>query len=175
MRAFAAFFLLLWTGAALATDVPFPDTPANHWVYTSMKQIRKDHLWYRANDNIPKRPVPTRMDVAKKAFLLAVDCPNLVESMKRTTALARGKPDNAQTKKWVQQYQKAFPKKKILYQTHVKQVTRLWKYFRPEIMSVAKTFKVDPSTVGKRLANAQVEIDRLHLNNSVVIVKRSKV
>jgi hypothetical protein len=163
MRRFVFLVLALFLCGLAMADTPFPDTPKNHWVYTTMKQIRKDKLWYRVNDNIPKRKVPTRMDVATKALYLALDSQTLVDSLQRNTQVISVPAGDPQSKKWARDFARSFPKKKVLYQTHMKQVTRLFNYFKPEIAILGKTLKVDPRAVGKRLATDRKELDKIHL------------
>jgi hypothetical protein len=156
------------SGLALA-DAPFPDTPKNHWVYTTMKQIRREKLWYRVNDNVPRRAVATRMDVATKALYLALDTQTLVDSLQRTVNVISVPAADSQSKKWAQDFAASFPKKKLLYQTHMKRVIKLWHYFKPEIMVLTTRLKVDPKVIGNRLVRDQKQLDKVHLSGAVAL------
>jgi hypothetical protein len=161
-------FVCACLGFAVA-DAPFPDTPKNHWVYVSMKQMRKDHLWYRVNDNVPKRAVATRMDVATKTLLLALDSKNLLDSLQSNAQMVSVPAEDAQSKQWAKNFAADFPKRKILYRNHLKQVKKLWNYFKPEIAIVAKTLKVDPRLVSNNLTVEQKELEKIHLAGKVAM------
>src|SRR6476620_2304005 len=70
-----------------SADSPFPDNKKNHWIYTAMIQIKKNHLWYRMNDNVPKRTPQTRQDFATKTLFHAVDSENTINSFRQTTMM----------------------------------------------------------------------------------------
>ena len=168
MRALGIVMLSLCCGFAMA-DAPFPDTPKNHWVYVAMKQMRKDHLWYRVNDNVPKRAVATRMDVATKTLLLALDSKNLVDSFQNTAQMVSVPPADAQSRQWAKKFAADFPQRKIRYRNHLKEVKKLMNYFKPEITVVAKTLKVDPKIVNNNLAVEQKMLEKIHLGAKVAL------
>ena len=169
MRHLATALLLAFGISLASADTPFPDNKKTHWVYASMSAIHKDKLWYRENDRLAKHAVPTRYDLATKTMFLAMDAPSLIESFQKTTALASQYPDNVQTKKWAKQYSATFPVKKKLYATHLERVTKLWKFFKPEITTVAKVYKVDPNTIVKRLAIARWALQHTQIQKPVAV------
>jgi hypothetical protein len=153
-----------------AADTPFPDSKANHWVFASMNQIKADHLWYRVLDGVPRRAVQTREDMAIKTVYLAIDARGLIGSLKKTTAMVAMPADDPATKKWAANYMAGFPKKKMLYQNHLKRVTRLWNYFKPEIRGLAKYLKVDPKAIGAQLISEKKGLDAIHLKSQVALL-----
>ena len=155
--------LALALAAFAAADKPFPDDKANHWVYVSLAQIKKNKLWYRVADGVPKRKIATRNDFAVKTIYLALDSQGNIEGFRRTTAMLGKRPDNAASRKWAQQYRTTFPKKKVMYQNYLKSITRLWNYFNPEIKVVAKALKVDPKIVSQNLALQKMTVDAMRL------------
>ena len=171
MRVIPILLLLATMSCLAAADAPFPDTPKNHWVYQTMRQIKKDRLWYRANDNVPKRDVPTRMDLATKTLFLAIDSKTLIDSLQKTSAMIGAHPTDAQSQKWEQQYAASFPKKKLLYQNHLRRVTRLWNFFKPEIRVVAKQLDLNISNIGSQLAGERKELDKIHVNREIAMVE----
>lgn len=166
MRKLLTVILLACLVSFCFADKPFPDNKANHWVYASMIQIKKNRLWYRLGVKAPAHKVLTRTDMATKTLYLAVDSQSLVEKFRQTTLMVGKKPDNASTRKWVARYKANFPKKKKLYQDYVQRVTKLWNYFRPEIKSVAKSLKVDPKVITQNLALEKITVDSMRLPKS---------
>ncbi len=163
-----AFLLpILIFGAPAVADSPFPDTPKNHWVYVAMKQMRKEHLWYRVNDNVPRRAVATRLDVATKTLLLALDSKSLVDSLRNTAQMVSVPAADAQSRQWARQFTANFPQRKIRYRNHLKEVKKLMNYFKPEIAVVAKGMKVDPRIVSNNLAVEQKVLEKIHLGGKV--------
>jgi hypothetical protein len=125
--------------------------------------IKKDHLWYRVKDNVPRRPIPTRSDLAVKTIFLALDSQNILESFAGLVQMSRARPSDAQSKKWASQFRASFPKKKALYRTHFKRVARLWAFFRPEIRAQGKKMKLDVGALGKRLQLEQKQLEAVRL------------
>jgi len=144
-------------------DSPFPDTKRNHWVYTNMIQIKRNHLWYRMNDQIPKRNPQTRNDFATKTLFLAVDSENTINSFRENARLVSKPAYDAATKKWAQQFKASFPKRKLMYQNYLRSVTRLWNYFKPEIRVLAKKYKADVNLISSNLKSERQALDSLKL------------
>ena len=165
MRAVLVFGLFMMAALCLA-DKPFPDNPKNHWVYATMRAIAKDKLWYRQADGVPKRKVLTRLDLATKTMYLAFDSNSLVGSFRSLISISTKKPYDVQSKKWAANFRKSFPKKKALYQTHMKRVIKLWNFFRPEMAAVGKALHVDPKAAGQRLLAEQKELNGLSLSHT---------
>jgi hypothetical protein len=159
----SAIVLALAPAQVFAAEKPFPDIKANNWAYASMAQIKKDKLWYRIADGVPKRKVATRRDIAVKTIYLALDSQGNIEGFRRTTAMLAKRPDNASSRKWAQQYRASFPKKKLMYQNYLKSIARLWNHFKPEIRVVAKALNVDPKVVSQNLALQKMTVDSMRL------------
>lgn len=152
----------LFAAFALA-DAPFPNNARNRWVYDSMAAIKKDRLWYRFFDQVPKRTPSTRADMAKRTLCLAIDSKTLIDAFRTSVKMSAQPASDEATKKWSQDFTKTFPSKKVKYQTHLRRVARLWKYFQPEIKALGKELKVDVSAIGKGLARERSELDSIHL------------
>lgn len=152
-----------------AADQPFPNTPKNRWVYGTLWAIKKDHLWYRVNDSVPHREVPTRMDLATKTFYLALDSKDLIDSFQNTAQMVSVPAGDPASKKWARNFVADFPKRKKLYATHLQRVEKLWHFFRPEVLTVAKRMKVDPVSLGKRLAAEKAELNGVKLAKPVAL------
>ena len=163
MRPRLCIVLLLASAFALS-DSPFPDNKKNHWVYTSMIQIKKDRLWYRVNDKLPKRKPLTRIDMATKTFYLAFDSQTLINKFAQTTELVSRPAKDKATKNWQARFVKSFPKKKILYQNYLRRVTKLWNYFLPDIKPIAKKLKVDPALISQNLRLEKVTLDGVRIS-----------
>jgi len=144
-------------------DSPFPDNKKNHWVYVGMAQIKKNHLWYRIRDKLPLRTVSTRSDIATRTLLLALDSQNLIDRLQTTTRIISEPAKDAETKKWANGFIASFDRKKLIYQNYLRQITRLWKYFFPEIKQVAKGFKIDPLVVQQNLKLEKITLDGLRI------------
>ena len=128
-----------------------------------MIQIKKDRLWYRVHDNIPKGKKLTRTDMAKKTLLLAVDSQALIAKFQQTTALVSEPAYDAKTKAWVKRFINSFAQKKLIYQNYLGRVTKLWNYFLPDIKPIAKKLKVDTTVVSQNLKLEKITLDGLRV------------
>lgn len=169
MRAILSIGLVGTFVACFATDAPFPDTAKNHWVYASMASMKKEHLWYRMNDDVPIRKVATRNDLATKTVYLAIDSMDLVRSFENDAKIVTMKASDNASKKWAEKYSASFPAKKAMYQAHLRRVTKLWGYFQPEIKKLAKKMKVDPQLISHNLVAEKAIVDHLHIKGKVAL------
>ena len=156
-------FILTLALAFARSDSPFPESKKNHWVYAAMIQIKKNHLWYRMNDNVPKRNPQTRQDFATKTLFLAVDSENTVESFRLTTGMVSKPAYDARTKKWATDFKSTFPKRKLVYQNYINRIIRLWSFFKPEIKIVAKKYKADVNIISHNLKEEKTALDGLKI------------
>lgn len=157
------FLAFVFACCAALADAPFPNNPKNRWVYDSMGAIKKEKLWYRFNEGIPQHPVPTREDMATKVLYLAVDSKTLIDALQNSVAMTSQPAEDRQTQQWAKKFAATFPAKKVKYQTHLRRVTRLWNYFKPEVNVVAARLHVNASALGKQLASEQRQLDHIHL------------
>ncbi len=163
MRALFTTILATLALASASADSPFPDNKKNRWVYTAMIQIKKNHLSYPLNDNVPKRTPQTRQDFATKTLFLAVDSENTINSFRQTTLMVAKPAYDAKTKKWATQFKSSFPKRKLIYQNYINRIIRLWSFFKPEIKIVAKKYKADVNLISKNLKAEKAAMDALNI------------
>lgn len=164
----ATLLLVAVLCSAASADAPFPNNAKNRWAYASMQAIKKDKLWYRFNEQIPRHPVPTRVDMATKVIYLAVDSKTLIDAFERSARMSSVPASDAESRQWAKKFAASFPAKKVKYQTHLKRVIRLWNYFRPEIRAAGKEMHLDVAAVGKQLMAEPRQLDQVHLANAAL-------
>lgn len=161
MRTLLCLGLFFACLSAAPADTPFPNKGKNSWVFTTMWAIKRDHLWYRVKDNVPRRPIPTRADLGTKTLYLALDSQGVVDSFMGLVAMSKSRPADAQSKKWATQFRASLPKKKQFYLTYLQRVSKLFAFFRPEIQAQGKKMKLDVGALAKRLRYQQRQIEAI--------------
>lgn len=161
MRRILTCALLLAALSLCLADTPFPNKGKNAWVFKTMWAIKRDHLWYRIKDNVPRRPIPTRADLGTKTLYLALDSQGVVDSFTNLVAMSKARPADAQSKKWANQFRASLPKKKAFYLRYLQRVSRLFNFFRPEIQAQGKRMKLDVGALAKRLRYQQKQVEAI--------------